>query len=130
MRLAQVPHWTSNREGSTLAKPKWQPPHNVGTPQTMKHRYLTIHDLLSGPGENSIYTGEAYLAARGNHGRSSRPMGNRYGPPMPNDISSNVGKPQKHLASLLLAYCREQNDTNRKYCSAASRVAELNNHYY
>ena len=73
-------------------------------------------------------TGKAYLAARGNHGRGSRHMGNRYGPPIPNDIySSNVSKPQKHLFSPLLANCREQNDTNRKYCSASSRVVELNN---
>ena len=43
--------------------------------------------------------------------------------------SSNVSKPQKHLTSPLPACCREQNDTNRKYCSAAGRVAELNNHY-
>ena len=43
--------------------------------------------------------------------------------------SSNVSKPQKHLTSPLPACCREQNDTNRKYCSAAGRVAELDNHY-
>ena len=101
------------------------------TRQTMKHRHFTIHDLRSGPEENSIETGQAYLAARGNHGRDSRPMGNRYGPPRPNYIySSNVSKPQKHLTLPLLAYCREQNDTNRKYYSAASRVTELNNQYY
>ena len=66
VRLAQVPHRTSNREGSTLARRNWQPPHNVGTPQTMKHtrqtmkqRHFTIHDLRSGSrwiraGGNSI----------------------------------------------------------------------------
>ena len=40
--------------------------------------------------------------------------------------SSNVSKPQKHPTSPLPACCREQNDTNRKYCSAAGRVAENN----
>ena len=106
------------------------------TRQTMKQNTLqySIYDQgqgESGPVENSIETGQAYLAARGNHCRGSRPMGNRYGPPRSNDIySSNVSKPQKHLTSPLLAYCREQNDTYRKYCSAASRVAELNNQYY
>ena len=33
VRIAQVPHRTSNREGSTLARRKWQPPHNVGHPK-------------------------------------------------------------------------------------------------
>ena len=35
VRLSQVPHRASKSEGSTLARRKWQPPHNVGTPQTM-----------------------------------------------------------------------------------------------
>ena len=62
-------------------------------------------------------------------------MGNPYGKPewtpkaQCGIYSSNVSKPQKHLTSPLPACCREQNDTNRKYCSAAGRVAELNNHY-
>ena len=36
-----------------------------------------------------------------------------------------MSKPQKHLTSPLPASCRVQNDTNRKYCSAAGRVAIL-----
>ena len=66
-------------------------------------------------GYNFIETGWAYLAARGNHGRDSKPMGNPNGHPRSNGIySSNVSKPQKHLTSPLPACCREQNDTNRK----------------
>ena len=32
--LAQVPHRTAHREDPKLARRKWQPPHNMGEPQT------------------------------------------------------------------------------------------------
>ena len=34
VRLAQVPHRTADREDPKLARRKWQPPHNMGEPQT------------------------------------------------------------------------------------------------
>ena len=37
VRLAQVPHRTADREDPKLARRKWQPPHNMGEPQTKKH---------------------------------------------------------------------------------------------
>ena len=93
---------------------------------------FTIRVKLSeAEGSNFIDTGWAYLAARGNHGRDSRPMGYLNGHPRPNGIyTSNESKPQKHLTSPLPACCREQNDTNCKYCSAADRAAEVDNNYF
>ena len=86
-----------------------------------KHLFQTLCALKLIFTTNSLYFLFNFLFHFfGNHGRGSKPMGNRYGPPRPNDIYfSNVSKPQKHLTSPLLAYCREQNDTYRKYCSAA-----------
>ena len=65
----------------------------------------------------------------------NRPMGNPNGPPRPNGgiySSTFVSKPQKHLTiypwtSLV---CREQNDTNRKYCSAAGRCRRTKQWHY
>ena len=37
VRLAQVPHRTADREDPKLARRKWQPPHNMGEPQTETH---------------------------------------------------------------------------------------------
>ena len=85
--------------------------------------------LSEAGGYNSFETRWAYLAARRNHGRHTRPIGNPNGHPRPNGIySSNVSKSQKYLTSPLPACCREQNDTNRRYFSAAGKVAELDNH--
>ena len=53
VRLAQVPHRTADREDSKLARRKWQPPHNIGEPQTentldntFKHRNCTNGQIL------------------------------------------------------------------------------------
>ena len=35
-RLAQVTHRNAEREDTKLARHKWQPPHNMGEPQTEK----------------------------------------------------------------------------------------------
>ena len=87
---------------------------------TQKQIIRSESKLIEAEDYTSIETGQAYLAARGNHGNDSRPMGNPNGPQTPCGIySSNVGKPQKHLTSLLPACCNEQNDTNHKYCSTA-----------
>ena len=37
VRLAQVLHRTADREDPKLARRKWQPPHNIGEPQTETH---------------------------------------------------------------------------------------------
>ena len=53
VRLAQVPHRTADREDPKLARRKWQPPHNMGEPQTeitldntFKHRNCTNGQIL------------------------------------------------------------------------------------
>ena len=53
IRLAQVPHRTADREDPKLARRKWQPPHNMGEPQTentldntFKHRNCTNGQIL------------------------------------------------------------------------------------
>ena len=37
VRLAQVPHRTADREDPKLIRRKWQPPHNMGKPHTVRH---------------------------------------------------------------------------------------------
>ena len=66
--------------------------------ETVQMDYFTVRVKLSeAGGYNSVETGWAYLAARGNHGRDSRPMRNPNGHPRPNGIySSNMSKPFKH----------------------------------
>ena len=44
--------------------------------------------LIEAGDYTSIETGQACLAARGNHGGDSRPIGNRNGPPRPNVAST------------------------------------------
>ena len=53
VRLAQVPHRTADREDPKLVRRKWQPPHNMGEPQTentldntFKHRNCTNGQIL------------------------------------------------------------------------------------
>ena len=87
-----------NREGSTLARRKWQPPHNAGTPQTMKHIKQTLKHTrqflnrfkVNHGRRNAIETEKVYLAARLNHCRGSRPMWNWYEHPRPGASEAGI----------------------------------------
>ena len=82
VRLAQVPHRTADREDPKLARRKWQPPHNMGEPQTentldntFKHRNCTNGQILRSGSKlieaedyTSIEPGYACFAARRNPG--------------------------------------------------------------
>ena len=113
VRLAQVPHRTADREVPKLARRKWQPPHNMGEPQTenaldntFKHR--NCHQVDRG---RRLYF----------HLNRVSLFGSRWGfAPTVASANVNLRNISRLLNSILVSFCSLQQNVSEVYFGGAA----------